>query len=177
MIDKYGFLLEKAKYFAISVHANQKYAKYFPYEYHLSKVGANLWLAGFGNYDTNINSMNVCCAGWLHDCIEDAGVSYNDIAREFNNQIAEIVYAVTNELGKNRTERNKKTYPKIKNNEYAICVKLADRIANVEFSLQSGEMISKYREEYKLFKKSLYDKKNQTNESEYLWRELDNLLK
>lgn len=51
--------------------------------------------------------------------------------------MAEIVFCVTNEQGRNRKERIKRTYPKIRNNRWAQFVKLCDRIANVEHSLET----------------------------------------
>jgi len=70
----------------------------------------------------------------LHDTIEDCNVSLEDIKNipMIDNHTPEIVYAVTNEEGKNRHERGLKTYPKIRETTKAITVKLSDRIANIE---------------------------------------------
>ena len=76
--------------------------------------------------------MSAC---WLHDVIEDARLTYNDVAKFAGYEVADIVYAVTNEKGKNRAERaNHKYYEGIRLNQNAIFVKLCDRLANVDFS-------------------------------------------
>ena len=67
----------------------------------------------------------------LHDTLEDTTLSYNDIKKAFGKEVAEIVYCVTDELGRNRNERKEKTYPKIKANWKATVVKICDRIANI----------------------------------------------
>ena len=52
-------------------------------------------------------------AGYLHDTIEDTDTSYRDLFDRFGEEVAELVYAVTSELGRNRAERNRKTCAKI----------------------------------------------------------------
>jgi len=48
----------------------------------------------------------VIAACWLHDSIEDARMSYNDVWRAVHLRVAEMVRAVTNYTrGRNRTER------------------------------------------------------------------------
>jgi (p)ppGpp synthase/HD superfamily hydrolase len=75
----------------------------------------------------------------LHDVIEDSDMTYNDIKSEFGENVAEIVYAVTDELGKNRKERKEKTLPKIVANPEAIMVKLCDRISHYLYTIQLFE--------------------------------------
>lgn len=49
--------------------------------------------------------------------------------------VADIVYAVTNEKGKNRSERaNEKYYQGIRENKLAVIVKICDRLANALYS-------------------------------------------
>ncbi len=93
----------------------------------------------------------------LHDCIEDCRVTYNDIKNEFGVEVAEGVYAVTNEKGKNRPERaNAKYYFGIRKTPYAIFVKLADRLANVAYGIYNGGgMIKGYLKENPHFVASL----------------------
>lgn len=90
----------------------------------------------------------------LHDAMEDDhGTSYNDMVKKFGAIIAEIVYAVSNEKGRNRVERaNKKYYKGIRTTGNADFVKLCDRIANV----RSSEMRDMYRKEHEHFKSELY---------------------
>lgn len=91
----------------------------------------------------------VIAACWLHDTIEDCRVTYNDVKAEFGEEVAEIVYALTNEKGKTRKERaNSKYYDGIISTPYADFVKICDRIANRKYSLETnGKMLSKYLEE------------------------------
>lgn len=104
-----------------------------------------------------------CC--WLHDVIEDCRITYNDLVGDFNPTVANIVYALTNEKGKNRAERaNGKYYQGIVEQENAVFVKLCDRIANVEYSKSQnaiGGMFRKYDKENKdfLIKLKLWDDK------------------
>jgi len=97
----------------------------------------------------------------LHDAIEDGNVSYNDIKNETNEYVAELSYALTNEKGRNRSERaNDNYYKGIKNIENATFIKLCDRIANMEYSINSNNRMGElYVKEYKHFKNMLYDLK------------------
>lgn len=120
-----------------------------------------------------------------HDTLEDCGISYNDLKMQIGSFAADIVYDVTNELGKNREERSKKTYLKIKNNELAVFVKCCDRLANVRFAKTNpspkenalSSMYKKYITEYQSFKNELFDNPLLRNEDEIpfqeLWNELD----
>ena len=74
-------------------------------------------------------------ACWGHDLIEDTRVSYNDCVKALGEIPASIIYAVSNEKGKNRKERaNDKYYAGIRETPGALFVKLCDRIANVQYS-------------------------------------------
>ena len=44
-------------------------------------------------------------ATWGHDLIEDTRVSYNDVMNHLGQEASDIVFAVTNDKGKNRQER------------------------------------------------------------------------
>lgn len=95
----------------------------------------------------------VLAACWLHDTIEDCRVTYNDLKAEFGVEIAEIVYALTNEKGKSRFERaNEKYYAGIRVTPYADFVKICDRIANLKYSLENNSgMLNKYLQEANTF--------------------------
>jgi (p)ppGpp synthase/HD superfamily hydrolase len=64
-------------------------------------------------------------------------------------EVADIVYAVTNEKGKNRKERGGvKYYEGIRQTPGAVFVKLCDRIANVQYSkMTKSRMFEMYRKE------------------------------
>jgi len=154
---------KEARMVAVKAHSNQSYDEIFPYEKHLDDVVDVLKRFGF--------SGKFIVAGYLHDAIEDDGISYNDINRHFNTEVAEMVYCVTDELGRNRREKKVKTLPKTAGNPDAIILKLADRIANIEH----GGKIDMYAKEYQEFKGALY--LNTPSDGIKMWEHLDFLLK
>ncbi len=154
---------KEARMVGVKAHSNQSYDEIFPYEKHLDDVVDVLKRFGFyGKY---------IVAGLLHDSIEDDGISYNDINKHFGKEVAEMVYCVTDELGRNRKEKKEKTLPKTASNPDAIILKLADRIANIEH----GGKIDMYAKEYQEFKGALY--LNTPPDGKKMWEHLDFLLK
>ena len=140
-------LIKKARQFAQRAHGSQVYGEIYPYYKHLEDT--NNVLKRFVYSEDNPNHLNLMIAVWLHDSMEDAAVSYSDIKKEFGEEVAEIVFCMTDELGRNRKEKKSKTYPKIRSNKYSVVLKVADRIANVEFSAtQESSHFSMYRKEY-----------------------------
>jgi len=100
--------------------------------------------------DDTVTLRTACLrAAWGHDLIEDTRVSYNDVKEQLGQEAADIIYAVTNEKGKNRKERaNEKYYEGIRNTPGAVFVKLCDRIANVQYSKMTGSrMFEMYKKE------------------------------
>jgi len=86
--------------------------------------------------------------------------------------VANIVFDVTDELGKTRAIRHNRTYPKVRNNQKALIVKLADRIANVRFSKKQGShQFDMYKKEHAEFKGALYGLG-----FEMMWTYLDSLF-
>lgn len=153
---------KEARMVGVKAHSNQSYDEVFPYEKHLDDVVDILKRFGFAGI--------YIIAGYLHDAIEDDGISYNDIKKHFGVDIAEIVFCVTDELGRNRAEKKAKTLPKTASNPDAIILKLADRIANVE---HAGK-IDMYAKEYKEFKDALFP--HSTQKAKPMWDHLDTLL-
>ena len=154
---------KEARMVAVKLHASQSYDEVFPYEKHLDDVVDVLKRFGYsGKY---------IVAGYLHDILEDTGFSFNDTKKHFGIEVAEMVYCVTDELGRNRVERKEKTLPKTASNPDAIIVKLADRIANIEH----GGKIDMYAKEYDQFKGVLY--LNTPKDGKALWDHLEVLLK
>lgn len=151
-----------AKFYASIKHANQVYSLGLPYTHHLEKVEEVL--IRFGITDDALLD-----AAWLHDIIEDTGTKPKEITELFGKRVCELVFAVTNEKADNRKLRAALTYPKIRHTEGAVCLKLADRIANVE---HGGKLVSMYKQEYEDFRRSLYTK----GEYEEMWTHLDSLL-
>lgn len=147
-------IVEKAKEFAIAKHANQKYGEH-PYSYHLAQVSQVLSKFGYAGDEA------IAAAGWLHDVLEDTPTTYSILVSEFGKETADIVWAVTSEPGGNRVDRFRKAALKIQSNKKALIVKLADRIANTEASLQSNPKLYKmYIKEFPLFKQLLYNRQD-----------------
>lgn len=158
---------EKAFLIVEKAHNNQSYAIY-PYTYHIKEV---IKIAEDLGCEESI-----IVAATLHDVIEDTDISYNDIKKEFGEEVAEIVYCVTDELGRNRKERKEKTYPKIRSNWKAVIVKICDRIANVEYSKSSNNgKFEMYKKEQKQFMKELHIHSS-PDVIGFAWSRLNNLF-
>lgn len=151
----------EARQVAIVAHGDQRYDGIFPYVKHLDDVVAVLDRFDF--------SGDFIVAGYLHDAIEDGNLSYNKIKKNFGEDVAEMVFCVTDEIGRNRKEKKEKTLPKTASNRNAVILKLADRIANIEH----GGKIDMYRKEYPEFRQALY---NDHHIAKCLWNRLDELL-
>jgi (p)ppGpp synthase/HD superfamily hydrolase len=113
---------------------------------------------------------------WLHDSIEDTDLTKHEVEAEFGSDVADIVWRVTDEAGGNRKERKARTYPKTRESEDAIILKLADRIANVESSLVTGgDLLHMYRKEHAYFTESLRPFSTKEKALE-MWAHLNGLL-
>ncbi len=168
---------KKAMEFFGKATAHKMYDE-FPYFKHLQDTANNVhfYLSKI-NYDV-IDGYDLVIASWGHDSMEDAGLSYSDIKKEFNENVADIIHCVTdNNNGKNRKEKKLLTYPKTRSNPDAIVIKLADRIANTEHSISQGkekdsEFLKMYRKEYKQFRWNLFV----PGHAVCLWERLDILM-
>jgi (p)ppGpp synthase/HD superfamily hydrolase len=163
-------LVHFARGFAIGAHGDQKYGSGAPYYVHLDAVSDVL-------LDFKIDSIYLHKAAYLHDVLEDTQTTPETIQNLFGADVLALVQAVTNEPGANRKERHLKTYPKIrKAGEWAMMLKLADRIANVSASLAdtAGGKIGMYRKEHASFKEALFTPSNPTIQA--MWTHLDNLM-
>ena len=132
---------------------NHFYDRYLPYSFHLRMVATVYedW-KHLLNDDSNLGfSEKIACyyAAYGHDLIEDTRTSYNDVLKVLGKPVADIIYAVSNEKGRNREERaNEKYYEGIRNTPGAIFIKLCDRIANVQYGkLTKSDMFKKYKKE------------------------------
>lgn len=143
------------------VECNQKYGDGLPYSYHLGMVAeyATKWMWMVCGDESHI--LPIIFGAFFHDSIEDARMTYNDIlrlAKTFMDSrraliATEIVYALTDEKGRNRAERGSdKHYEDIRNTLYAPFVKFCDRFANAKFSIDSdSRMLTTYKAEMPLF--------------------------
>lgn len=169
------------------VECNQKYDKVYPYSLHLKSVAAqcesNIDLVKpflkteFKTIDGEsviLSNNCVIAAGWAHDLIEDARITYNDVVEKSNVFIADMVYACTELRGKNRSERHGPEYIQgLKDNKLGLYVKLCDIISNVLFSISHNSgMYKKYKKEFPHLKKELY-----IEEYKVLFDTLEALLK
>lgn len=158
---------ERAYLVAEKAHANQTYDIY-PYTYHTTSVAKIAEKLGYEE------AIVIACI--LHDTIEDGGLSYNDIKKAFGEEVAEIVYCVTDELGRNRKERKEKTYPKIRGNWKAVVVKICDRIANMKQSQEyNKELFKMYQKEHADFRSKIFCDSHPVDVLK-AWNELDKLV-
>lgn len=173
--------LEELKEFIYNRHdtyCNQKYGDNLPYSFHLKTVEAqgNKFLHLIGNSviinKENIHSHHVNLKDAVklalsgHDLLEDSRMSYNDIkelASKLGNtvageEVANIIFMVTDEKGKTRSERkSNKYYYELGSNKLAVFVKLSDIAANTLYSkLTNSSMYNKYKEEFPKFKEKCY---------------------
>lgn len=134
---------------------NHFYDDYLPYEFHLNMVAQVA--KDFSHVVSASAAELTTLAAYGHDLIEDTRVSYNDVVEVLGDEVADIIYAVSNEKGKTRKERaNEKYYAGIRNTPYAVYVKLCDRIANVQYSkMTKSRMFEMYKKENPEFIKSL----------------------
>ena len=158
-------LVPRAAKFALQRHGAQMYGKVHPYGLHLAHVEEVL--LRFDHYDPDL-----LAAAWLHDVLEDTPTKYSELHVLFGKTVAELVYAVTNEAGPNRAARHLLTYPKIRAYPGATTLKLADRIANTEFSVMQP-MFSMYKREYEGLIEALYVE----GENGKMWAHLDELYR
>ena len=151
--------------FAERAHQGQRYGEE-PYTLHLEAVVATLERFGW-------DDPALLAAGWLHDCVEDCGVALDDIEALAGPRVAALVDAVTDGPGEDRSERKAKPYRQIPRTPGAIAVKLADRIANVQASLETRpELVQMYAKEQPVFRERLH----RPGEADEMWRALEELL-
>lgn len=121
-------------------------------------------------------------AASLHDCIEDAQKTFNNIKDATNLDVAKIVLAVTDVPAENRLMRHLLTMGKTVKDFRAIILKMCDIYANASYSKVHGSsMFKKYVDEYSyrrpIFKKALtwYKKDLNMDVVDKLWKELDEI--
>jgi len=162
----------KAEWYASQMHTkiNQLYNN-LPYRVHLKltveEAEKFIYLIPVHDRDT------VIAGCWVHDLIEDTGVTYNDVLTHTNKIVAEYAYACTNDKGRNRAERaNPGYYYGLRIYKHASFIKLCDRLANVRYGKEhKSGMLTMYKREYAHFREHLYD-----GRWDEMWAELEKLL-
>lgn len=125
-------LVDRAAAFAYAAHAavgqKRKYTG-TPYIEHPERVARLVRVAGFG-------SAEMIAAAWLHDVVEDTGVTQEDIIAMFPPKVAELVDWMTDKMTPADGNRN---YRKFKERERwatapaeAQTIKLADAYDNAQ---------------------------------------------
>lgn len=122
-------------------HAGQTYGA-DPYERHLADVVGVLGEVG-------IDDPELLAAAWLHDVVEDTGVSSEDLAAEFGARVAAIVDAVSLRPDLPRQVARPDSWARAAATPGAVLVKLADRVANVR---AGGPKVAGYRQEQPRFR-------------------------
>jgi (p)ppGpp synthase/HD superfamily hydrolase len=108
------------------VHQRRKGIAKEPYINHLLEV-ASLVAEATGGTDPNL-----VIAALLHDAVEDQGVSFETIVREYGKQVADIVMEVTDDKTLPKDERKRKQIENAgKKSREAKLIKLADKTSNL----------------------------------------------
>lgn len=142
--------LEQIRKSAHQLHAdvNQTYGDGQPYGFHIDMVADAVRRFGHLVCEDERDVLPLLFGAYYHDSIEDARLTYNDVtavARQFMDEETvlmgvEIVYALTNDKGRNRAERAGENYYRgIRETPYAPFVKLADRLANISYSFSQAD--------------------------------------
>lgn len=118
MIDK----IQQAKELAFKIHANQTDKAGAPYTLHLETVASKLTEQG--------ENEDVIVVGWLHDSVEDTDITIGEIRDLFGDDISTAVDAIT----KRKNEPYQDYLQRVKSNEIARKVKLADLAHNMDLS-------------------------------------------
>lgn len=124
-------LVRKAYEFAARAHEGQKRKSGDPYFQHCARVG---WLLA-----DLINDPSTIAAGLLHDTVEDCGVTVDQLAREFNKTVAELVDGVTKISSLNfssdqehQVQNLRKMILAMARDVRVVMIKLCDRLHNMQ---------------------------------------------
>ena len=160
--EKYAKQIEEIRLAAHELHqsVNETYGDELPYGFHLDMVVEGVCCYGHLVCVCEEDVLPIFFGAFYHDSIEDARLTYNDVMRTARQWMSEeqalmgteIVYALTNDKGRTRSERaGEKYYQGIRETPYAPFVKLCDRLANVTYtcSVDCGKSGFRMKETYK----------------------------
>ncbi len=171
-IQKYSRQIENIRQSSHQLHAsvNQFYDGDKPYGFHLDLVANGVHEFGHLVCRVEHDVLPLFMGAYYHDSIEDARMTYNDVRKEALRlgldveqalMAAEMVYALTNEKGRTRSERaDERYYQGIRKTPYAPFLKMCDRLANYRYSARDANeanrhMLEVYRQEMPHFLKSI----------------------
>jgi (p)ppGpp synthase/HD superfamily hydrolase len=158
---------QKARELAISHHGDQQYGDH-PYSVHLDAVAKIA--QPFGEMAEVV--------AYLHDVVEDTDITVEQVSAQFGGLVAACVAILSDEPGLDRKESKAITYKKMSlvtgEEELALLVKTADRLANVRACIHDGKLdkLSTYQSEHRVFKQSVY----RAGLCDSLWDELNSLI-
>lgn len=143
-------MVEKARVFATAAHAAVKQLRKYtfePYIVHPAEVAAIV--------ATRPHDPEMLAAAWLHDVVEDTGVTNEDVTREFGNKVGKYVGWLTKI---SRPEYGNRAFRMQMDRNYIAgapaevkTVKLADLISNCSsIVLHDAEFAKTYLEEKRL---------------------------
>lgn len=171
-IRKYSQQIENIRQSSHHLHAsvNQFYDGDKPYGFHLDLVANGVHEFGHLVCRVEHDVLPLFMGAYYHDSIEDARMTYNDVRKEALRlgldaeqalMAAEMVYALTNEKGRTRSERaDERYYQGIRETPYAPFLKMCDRLANYQYSARDANeanhhMLEVYQQEMPHFLESI----------------------
>ncbi len=137
--------------FAAIAHGEQKTPKGLPYIAHITSVAMEVINAcEKSSLDEEKANLAISCA-LLHDVIEDANITYDELYMKFGEKVANGVEALTKDKTlASKQEQMKDSIERLLTQPYEIqMVKLADRITNLGIPPKhwDNEKIKKYQKE------------------------------
>ncbi len=119
-------LEQKAQDFASEAHKGQyRKDRITPYILHPMAVVGLI-------KEAETKEADIICSAWLHDTIEDCGITSRKLTTEFNSNIARIVATLTRNCSREEYKE------RIRNSDYAVqIIKIADVVHNCQ-TLEEG---------------------------------------
>lgn len=170
--------IDFAREFAIRAHGAQMYGDK-PYILHLEQVASITQSAANARKEGHAaeHRYRLIVISYLHDILEDTSIDRRALRAIFGEEIAHVVWVMTDPPNKSRHERKRQvntalTYITEGHLRDALIVKPADRLANMENAkLTRVDLLRMYQGEYPEFRKSAY----REGLCDGIWEKLDAL--
>lgn len=147
---------QKAIRFAANAHRKQSRATGKPYITHPVEVGNIV-----KQFKKSHNIDSLIAAAYLHDTIEDTDTTYEDLVKMFGGLIADIVQELTSDADSDDyKKRGKAQYLKdkmVNMSDWALVIKLADRLHNVSDLGAKGGKGDEWGRKYKAQTQNILD--------------------